>query len=61
MTKSIRDRVLAGETVDTDKYRYVLRSCQDHEKQWAEIRRLPKAHLDTTAAINGWELVETIL
>lgn len=60
MEKSIRDRVLNGETVDTKKYRYVLKACCNHEKQWAEIRRLPLECLGTTAAIDGWETVEVI-
>lgn len=60
MKKEIRDRVLCGEIVDTKKYRYVLKACGDHEKQWAEIRRLPIEYLDTTAAIDGWETVEVI-
>lgn len=60
MNKEIRDRVLNGEIVDARKYRYVLKQCGDHEKQWAEIRRLPLELLDTTAAIDGWETVEVL-
>lgn len=60
MTANIRNRVLNGETVDTKKYRYVLKACHNHEKQWAEIRRLPLEQMDTTAAIDGWETVEVI-
>lgn len=60
MTKTIRDRVLRGETVDTKKYRYMLKHCYDAEKQWAEIRRLPLDCLDTTVAIDGWETVEVV-
>lgn len=60
MTKTIRDRVLRGEIVDTKKYRYILKQCQDAESQWVEIRRLPIVDLDTTAALDGWETVEVI-
>lgn len=60
MTSDIRERVLRGETVDDGNYRYVLKACYNHEKQWAEIRRLPLEWLDTTAAIDGWETVEVV-
>lgn len=60
MKKTIRERILNGEIVDTKKYRYVLKVCGDHEKQWAEIRRLPLDYLNTTAAIDGWEVVEVL-
>ena len=60
MTKSIRERVLRGEIVDTKTYRYVLKTCQNNEKQWGEIRRIRIEYLDTTAAIDGWETVEVI-
>lgn len=60
MTVDARNRVLSGEIVDTRRYRYVLKACGDHEKQWAEIRRIPLECLDTTAAIDGWETVEVL-
>ena len=60
MNKAIRERILRGEIVDTQKYRYRLVFCQDAENQWAEIRRLPLKDLDTTAAIDGWKTVEVI-
>lgn len=60
MKDSIRARVLQGEIVDTKKHRYILKECGNHEKQWAEIRRLPLEYLDTTAAIDGWEVVEVV-
>lgn len=56
MNKTIRERVLRGEIVDTRTYRYVLKDCGDH----AEIRSLPIEYLDTTAAIDGWETVEVL-
>lgn len=60
MNKNIRERILNGSIVDTKKYRYILKVCGDHEKQWAEIRRIPLEHLDTTASIGDWETVEVI-
>lgn len=60
MDKNTRKRVLNGEIVDTKKYRYALKVCGDHEKQWAEIRRIPLECLDTTAATDGWETVEVL-
>lgn len=60
MDANVRERVLDGEIVDTEEYRYVLKHCGDHEKQWAEIRRLPLEYLDTTAALDSWETVEVI-
>ena len=59
MTNRIRLAVLRGETVDTKKYRYILRECRDATREWAEIQRLPLVDPDTTAAIDGWETVET--
>lgn len=61
MTKAIRERVMRGEIVDTRKYRYVLKGCQNHENQWAEIRRLPIEYLDTTSAFSKWETVEVVI
>lgn len=60
MTKSVRERVLKGEIVDTWKYRYICHDCHDSEKQWKEIFRLPLECLDTTLAIDSWESVEKI-
>ncbi len=60
MNKNIRERILNGSIVDTKKYRYILKVCGDHEKQWAEIRRIPLEYLDTTASIGDWETVEVI-
>lgn len=60
MNKITREAVLNGEIVDTKKYRYVLKACGDHEKQWTEIRRLALEALDTTAAIDGWKTVEVL-
>lgn len=42
--------------VDTEKYRYIAKDCGDH----LEIRRIELVKLDTTDAIDGWELVEVI-
>lgn len=60
MKKELRDRIIAGEIVDTETCRYILKVCQNHEKQWAEIRRLPIEYLGTPAALDGWETVEVL-
>ena len=49
MTNKFKQRVIQYGIVDTRKYRYVLRE--------NAIYRLPIAYLDTTTAIDGWELV----
>lgn len=60
MKKDFIKKVLAERIYDTDKYRYVVKECNDAEKCWQEIRRLPLEDLDTTAALNGWETVAVI-
>lgn len=54
--KSMINRIIKERIVDTDKYRYVAKDCGDH----AEIRRIELTKLDTTYAIDGWELAEMI-
>jgi hypothetical protein len=56
MNKQLKDRILREGIVDTDKYRYTLKELPDR----TEIRRLPIEYLDTTAAIDGWEVVEAL-
>lgn len=56
MTKTFVARVIRERIVDTRTYRYTVKDCGDH----AEIRRLPLDCLDTTAAIDGWEIVAEI-
>ena len=42
-------KVIREGIVDTDKYRYVFKD--------GNILRLPLSYLDTTKAIDGWEVV----
>lgn len=55
MTKAFENRVKKELTVDTKTYRYVYECIEDY----AIIKRLPIAELNTTYAINGWETVKT--
>lgn len=54
--KSMISRIMEEGIVDTEKYRYIAKDCGDH----LEIRRIELDKLDTTYAIDGWELVEMI-
>lgn len=56
MTKAFENRIIREGIVDTRKYRYVTRDYQDT----IAIYRLPLELLDTTAAIDGWELVKIL-
>lgn len=49
MRKSFIEKVVREGIVDTKKYRYIMRG--------AKIFRLPISCLDTTQAIDGWEIV----
>ncbi len=60
MTANLISKIIRYGVVDTRKYRYVLVTGADAQRQWAEIRRLPLAALGTTSAINGWALVRKI-
>ena len=60
MTKDFERKVLNERIVDTKTYRYIVAEKYDAESQWAEIKRLPIAQLDTAAAIDGWETVKVI-
>jgi hypothetical protein len=53
MTKKFIEKVLYMGTVDTKKYRYKVGQDVDGN---AIIRRLPIEYLDTTAALDGWEV-----
>lgn len=55
MTKEFLKKVIKEKIVDTPKYRYVYQPYPDR----AEIQRLPIDCLDTTDAIDGWEIVKT--
>ena len=60
MTKSFEAKVTKERTVCTRKYCYTIKERYDADEQWMEIRRLPICQLDTTAAIDGWEIVKVI-
>ena len=51
-------RILGKRIVDTRKYRYVLDD--DVRLERPLIKRLPIEDLDTTAAIDGWEVVKEL-
>ena len=57
MKTSFIEKVQNLRTVDTRKYRYILREGGRYPYEWYEIARLPLAALDTTAAIDGWTVV----
>lgn len=57
MTREFIDRVLTERTVDTAKYRYIVKAENNHALQWQEIRRIERSKLDTTEALGEWELV----
>lgn len=54
MKKDFIEKVIRELTVDTEKYRYVY----EVSASCAVIKRLPISYLDTTASIDGWEVVE---
>lgn len=54
MTKKFIEKVKWYGTVDTRNYRYVYHV--DATSAW--IERLPIEWLDTTKAIDGWEIVK---
>lgn len=58
MTKAFRERLMREITVDTRTYRYTVKQ---NVRTWKyEILRIRLTALDTTEAIDGWELVEVI-
>lgn len=58
MKKEFLERVRRERVVDTRKYRYVLDT--DIRLERPLIKRLPIEELDTTAAIDGWEVVKEL-
>ena len=56
MTKAFIDKVIRNGIVDTANYRYAYRA----DKTRAVVERLPINQLDTTAALEQWEVVEVI-
>ena len=57
MTKALYERVKRERVVDTRKYRYILDGTVGKTPC---IKRLPINDLDTTAAIDGWEVAATL-
>ena len=58
MKKSLMLRVLREIIVDTANYRYTYRIVHDGRGKWIEFIRISIKALDTTAAIDGWEIVK---
>lgn len=57
MKKEFIEKVLNERLVDTKSYRYVAKVRFDGKQ---EIKRLRLEYLDTTKAIDGWEIVAVI-
>lgn len=58
MKKEFWEKVKRERIVDTKKYRYVLDT--DIRLERPLIKRLPIEDLETTAAIDGWEVVKEL-
>lgn len=56
MTQDFKQRVIREGVVDTDKYRYLY----EVDNKGARIKRIALDLLDTTAARDGWEVVEVV-
>jgi len=56
MTDQLKARIIREGAVDTDKYRYIYEA----DNQGARIKRIALDLLDTTAARDGWEVVEVL-
>lgn len=56
MTAKFIDWVIRDGVVDTMAYRYAFRADKTH----AVVERLPINQLDTTAALEPWDVVEVI-
>ena len=59
MKKEFIQKIIREGIVDTEKYRYTSHLVNGSEEQYTEIRCLPIADLDTTAALEPWEVVWT--
>jgi len=57
MKKEFIAKVINREVVDTKTYRYKLDTRHDLYHQYQIISRIPLKSLDTTAALDAWELV----
>ena len=55
MTNQFIKKVLEAGIYDTRKYRYVV----EEDITTRKIKRLPIYKLDTTAALNDWEIIYT--
>lgn len=60
MKQKFINRVMREGIVDTENYRYIATEEYDAKTQWIEIKRLPIDQLDTTTAIDGWQIVKRI-
>lgn len=60
MTKAFMDKVIREGMVDTKAYRYNARVKYTADERILQIKRLPISSLDTTDAIDGWEVVKEI-
>lgn len=60
MTKAFENKVIRYGVIDTAKYRYIIRERYGLENVTRGIYRLPIASLDTTDAVDGWELVKLV-
>ena len=58
MKKEFWERVKRERRLDTRKYRYIID--EDIRLERPLIKRLPIEDLDTTAAIDGWEVVKEL-
>ena len=58
MKKEFWERVKRERIVDTRKYRYIID--EDIRLERPLIKRLPIEDLDTTSAIDGWEVVKEL-
>lgn len=60
MTNKFRNRILNERIVDTTKYRYTLNIEVVNNSNACVIRRIEKKYLDTTRALEPWEIVEVL-
>lgn len=57
MTQEFINKVIRESMVDTKQYRYMTSTQNTLDHQYQVIKRLPIASLETTDAIDGWEIV----
>ena len=56
MTQEFINKVIRESMVDTKQYRYVAFEQNDLDHQYQVIMRMPITSLETTDAIDGWEV-----